>query len=49
MKNSLKNKINKNMKIIIGEKRKGQLKNILKIYKPMEKGKNKNNIVGFSI
>ena len=31
MKKSLKNKININMKIIIGEKRKGQLENIQKI------------------
>ena len=44
MKKSLKNKINKNMKIIINEKRKGQLENIQKIYGPMKKGKNRINL-----
>jgi len=37
MKKSLEKKINKNMKFIIGEKRKSQPKNIQKINKPMEK------------
>ena len=44
MKKSLKNKINKNMKIIIGEKRKGQLENIQKIQGPMKKGKIRINL-----
>ena len=43
MKKSIENKINKNMKSVIGKERKDQLKNIQKINEPIEKRKNKNS------